>query len=139
MPLMPARVKYRKMHRGSRSGVASRGNNVAFGEYGLQSLDRCWLDTKQIEAARVAINRHMKRRGKVWIRVFPDKSFTKKPLETRMGKGKGPLESWVAVIRPASVLFEVDGVPEAVAREGMRLAAAKLPMRTRFIARHKHS
>lgn len=136
---MPARVKYRKMHRGSRSGVASRGNNVAFGEYGLQSLDRCWLDTKQIEAARVAINRHMKRRGKVWIRVFPDKSFTKKPLETRMGKGKGPLESWVAVIRPASVLFEVDGVPEAVAREGMRLAAAKLPMRTRFIARHKHS
>jgi len=139
MPLQPARVKYRKMQRGSRTGVASRGNTVAFGEYGLQSLERCWLDTKQIEAARVAINRHMKRRGKVWIRVFPDKSFTKKPLEVRMGTGKGPLESWVAVIRPASVLFEVDGVTEAVAREGMRLAATKLPMRTRFITRHRHT
>jgi len=137
MPLMPARVKYRKMHRGNRSGLASRGNSVAFGEYGLQSLERCWLDTKQIEAARVAITRFMKRRGKVWIRIFPDKSFTKKPLETRMGKGKGPVESWVAVIRPASVLFEVDGVPEAVARESMRLAADKLPIRTKFISRHK--
>ena len=139
MPLQPARVKYRKMQRGSRTGIASRGNTVAFGEYGLQSLERCWVDTKQIEAARVAINRHMKRRGKVWIRVFPDKSFTKKPLEVRMGTGKGPLESWVAVIRPASVLFEVDGVTEAIAREGMRLAATKLPMRTRFITRHRHS
>ena len=95
MPMMPARVKYRKMHRGSRTGLATRGQTVAFGEYGLQSLERCWLDTKQIEAARVAVTRYMKRRGKVWIRVFPDKSFTKKPLETRMGKGKGPLESWV--------------------------------------------
>jgi large subunit ribosomal protein L16 len=139
MALQPARVKYRKMQRGSRTGIASRGNAVAFGEYGLQALERCWLDTKQIEAARVAINRFMKRRGKVWIRIFPDKSFTKKPLEVRMGTGKGPLESWVAVIRPASVLFEVDGVPEAVAREGMRLAATKLPVRTRFIARHKHA
>lgn len=139
MPLQPARVKYRKMQRGSRTGIASRGNTVAFGEYGLQSLERCWLDTKQIEAARVAINRHMKRRGKVWIRVFPDKSYTKKPLEVRMGTGKGPLESWVAVIRPASVLFEVDGVTEAIAREGMRLAATKLPVRTRFITRHRHS
>jgi large subunit ribosomal protein L16 len=139
MPLQPARVKYRKMQRGSRTGIASRGNTVAFGEYGLQALERCWLDTKQIEAARVAINRHMKRRGKVWIRIFPDKSFTKKPLEVRMGTGKGPLESWVAVIRPASVLFEVDGVTEAVAREGMRLAATKLSVRTRFIARHRHS
>ncbi|MBI3413784.1 MAG: 50S ribosomal protein L16 [Verrucomicrobia bacterium] len=137
MPLMPARVKYRKMHRGSRAGMASRGATVAFGEYGLQSLERCWLDTKVIEAARVAITRYMKRRGKVWLRVFPDKSFTKKPLETRMGKGKGPLESWVAVIRPANVLFEVDGVTEAVARESMRLAATKLPMRTKFISRHK--
>ena len=123
MPLMPARVKYRKMHRGSRSGMASRGATVAFGEYGLQSLERCWLDTKQIEAARVAVTRYMKRRGKVWLRIFPDKSFTKKPLETRMGKGKGPLESWVAVIRPANVLIEVDGVTEAVARESLRLAA----------------
>ena len=137
MPMMPARVKYRKMHRGSRTGMATRGQKVAFGEYGLQSLERCWLDTKQIEAARVAINRNMKRRGKMWIRVFPDKSYTKKPLETRMGKGKGPLESWVAVIRPANVLFEVDGVTEAVARESMRLAATKLPIKTKFISRHK--
>jgi large subunit ribosomal protein L16 len=137
MALMPARVKYRKMQRGSRTGVASRGNMVAFGEYGLQALERCWLDTKQIEAARVAINRYMKRRGKVWIRIFPDKSFTKKPLEVRMGTGKGGVESWVAVIRPANILFEVDGVTEAIAREGMRLAAAKLPIRTKFIARHK--
>jgi large subunit ribosomal protein L16 len=125
------------MHRGSRAGIASRGQWVSFGEYGLQALERCWLDTKQIEAARVAISRFMKRRGKVWIRIFPDKSFTKKPLETRMGKGKGPLESWVAVIRPANVLFEVDGVPEAVARESLRLAATKLPIKTKFISRHK--
>ncbi|MDB6017796.1 MAG: ribosomal protein [Pedosphaera sp.] len=137
MPMMPARVKYRKMHRGSRTGIASRGMSVAFGEYGLQSLERCWLDTKQIEAARVAVTRYMKRRGKVWIRVFPDKSYTKKPLETRMGKGKGPLESWVAVIRPANVLIEVDGVTEAVARESLRLAATKLPIKTKFISRHK--
>src|SRR5438094_5954093 len=129
MPLMPERVKYRKMQRGHRTGIASRGATVAFGEYGLQSLERAWLDTKQIEAARVAVTRFMKRRGKVWIRIFPHKSFTKKPLETRMGKGKGPVESWVAVIKPATVLFEVDGVPEVVARESMRLAAAKLPSR----------
>ena len=134
---MPARVKYRKMQRGSRTGLASRGATVAFGEYGLQSLERCWLDTKQIEAARVALTRYMKRRGKIWIRVFPDKSFTKKPLEVRMGTGKGGVESWVAVIRPANVLFEVDGVTEAVARESMRLAATKLPIKTKFISRHK--
>jgi large subunit ribosomal protein L16 len=137
MALMPARVKYRKMHRGNRAGLATRGNTVAFGEYGLMALERCWMDTKQIEAARVAINRNMKRRGKVWIRVFPQKSFTKKPLETRMGKGKGPLESWVAVIKPATVLFEVDGVPEALARESLRLAATKLPISTKFISRHR--
>ena len=137
MPMMPARVKYRKMHRGNRAGLAQAGATVAFGEYGLQSLERCWLDTKQIEAARVAVTRYMKRRGKVWIRIFPHKSFTKKPLETRMGKGKGPLESWVAVIRPANILFEVDGVTEAVARESMRLAATKLPMKTKFISRHR--
>ena len=136
MPLMPARVKYRKMHRGNRAGMATRGHTVAFGEYGLQSMERAWLDTKQIEAARVAVTRFMKRRGKVWIRIFPHKSFTKKPLETRMGKGKGPVESWVAVIKPATVLFEVDGVTEAVARESMRFAATKLPIRTRFISRH---
>jgi large subunit ribosomal protein L16 len=138
MPLMPERVKYRKMHRGSRAGLAYRGNTVAFGEYGLQALERCWLDTKQIEAARVAISRHMKRHGKLWIRVFPQKSYTKKPLETRMGKGKGPVESWVAVVRPAQVLFELDGVPEATAREALRLAASKLPIATRFISRHAH-
>jgi len=137
MPLMPARVKYRKMQRGSRTGLATRGAKVAYGEYGLQAMGRCWLDTKVIEAARVAISRFMKRRGKMWIRVFPDKSFTKKPLETRMGKGKGPLESWVAVVRPGLVLFEVDGVAVAVAREAMRLAATKLPLRTKFISRHK--
>ena len=125
------------MHRGNRAGIAIRGGTVAFGEYGLQALERCWLDTKQIEAARVAVTRFMKRRGKVWIRIFPQKSFTKKPLETRMGKGKGPLESWVAVIRPANVLFEVDGVTEAIARESLRLAATKLPIKTKFISRHR--
>lgn len=136
MPLMPSRVKYRKMHRGSRTGLATRGNTVAFGEYALQALERCWMDTKQIEAARVAITRNMKKRGKVWIRIFPDKSFTKKPLETRMGTGKGGVESWVAVIKPGQVLFELDGVPVALARESMRLAASKLPIKTKFIARH---
>ena len=135
--LMPERVKYRKMHRGNRAGIAYAGSTVAFGEYGLQSLERCWLDTREIEAARVAINHFMKRRSKVWIRVFPQKSYTKKPLETRMGKGKGPLESWVAVVRPATVLFELEGIPEAMARECLRLAANKLPIRTKFISRHK--
>ena len=139
MPLMPARVKYRKLQRGNRAGLAYRGATVAFGEYGLKALERCWLDTKQIEAARIAITRYMKRRGKVWIRVFPHRSFTKKPLETRMGKGKGPVESWVAVVRPANILLEVDGVTEAVAREGMRLAANKLPIRTKFVSRHQHA
>lgn len=138
MAMIPERVKYRKMHRGNRAGLAYAGSTVAFGEYGLQALERCWLDTKQIEAARVAINRFMKRHGRMWIRVFPQKSFTKKPLETRMGKGKGPLESWVAVIRPANVIFEVDGVSETTAREAMRLAATKLPISTKFISRHKH-
>lgn len=136
MPLMPARVLHRKQQRGNRAGLATRGNSVAYGEYGLQSLERCWLDTKQIEAARVAISRYMKRRGKMWIRVFPDKPFTKKPLEVRMGTGKGAVETWVAVIRPASVIFEVDGVAEEVARESLRLAATKLPIRTKFISRH---
>jgi len=135
MALMPARVKYRKMHRGHRTGLASRGNTVAFGEYGLQALERCWMDTKQIEAARVAITRYMKRRGKVWIRIFPDKSYTKKPLETRMGKGKGAPEGWVAVIKPGRILFEMEGVTETEAREAFRLAASKLPMKTKFVMR----
>ena len=138
MAMQPAKVKYRKMHRGSRAGLAYRGHTVAFGEYGLMSLERCWLEAKQIEACRVAISRNMKRHGKMWIRVFPQKSFTKKPLETRMGKGKAPLEGWVAVIRPANVLFEVDGVTEAIARESLRLAATKMPIRTRLISRHRH-
>ena len=137
MAMMPERVKYRKMQRGSRTGLAWRGSTVAFGEYGLQSLERCWMDAKQIEAARMTISRALKRSGKLWIRVFPQKSFTKKPLEVRMGTGKGPLEGWVAVIRPATVLFEVDGVSESDAREAMRLAATKLPIRTRFISRHQ--
>ena len=137
MPMIPARVKYRKQQRGCRSGVATRCNRVAYGEYGLQALERCWLDTKQIEAARVAISRYMKRRGKMWIRVFPDKPITKKPLETRMGTGKGAVESWVAVVRPATVLFEVDGVAEEVARTSLRLAASKLPIRTKFVSRHR--
>lgn len=136
MPLMPSRVKYRKMQRGNRAGIARRGEKVSFGEYGLQAMERCWMDNKQIEAARVAITRYMKRRGKVWIRIFPDKSYTKKPLETRMGKGKGPVETWVAVVRPANVLFEVDGVQESIAREALRLAATKLPIRTKFVSRH---
>ena len=136
MAMQPAKVKFRKMHRGSRAGLAYTGNTVAFGEYGLMALERCWMDSKQIESARVAISRQMKRHGKLWIRIFPQKSFTKKPLETRMGKGKAPVEGWVAVVRPANVLFEVDGVTEAVARECMRLAAAKLPIKTKFISRH---
>ncbi|MSU56853.1 MAG: 50S ribosomal protein L16 [Pedosphaera sp.] len=136
MALQPAKVKYRKMHRGNRAGIAYRGSTVAFGEYGLMALERCWMDAKQIEAARVSIARHMKRHGKMWIRIFPQKSFTKKPLETRMGKGKAPVEGWVAVVRPANVLFEVDGVTEAIARESLRLAATKLPIKTKFISRH---
>jgi large subunit ribosomal protein L16 len=138
MAMQPARVKFRKMHRGSRKGMAIRGSTVAFGEYGLMALERCWMDSKQLEAARVAITRNMKRKGKMWIRVFPQKSFTKKPLETRMGKGKAPLEGWVAVIRPANILFEVDGITEAEARESMRLAATKMPIKTKFVSRHSH-
>jgi large subunit ribosomal protein L16 len=139
MALQPERVKFRKMHRGSRAGLAYRGHTVAFGEYGLMALERCWMDSKQLEAARVAIARNMKRRGKMWLRVFPQKSFTKKPLETRMGKGKAPLEGWVAVIRPANILFEVDGITEVEARESLRLAATKLPIKTKFIARHRRA
>ena len=136
MALMPKRVKHRKVHRGSRAGVCRRGNVISFGEYGLQSLGRGWLEARQLEAARVAINRHMKRRGKMWIRVFPDKPYTKKPAETRMGKGKGAPEGWVAVVRPGRMLFELEGVPYVLAQEAFRRAAAKLPFATRFVARH---
>jgi len=133
---MPKRVKYRKQQRGCRKGNASSGNRLSFGEYGLQSMERAWLTNIQIEACRVAISRAMKRKGKLWIRVFPDKPYTKKPLEVRQGKGKGPVEGWVAVIRPGSLLFEMDGVPEPIAREALRLAASKLPISTKFVLRH---
>jgi len=135
MPLMPKRVKYRQSQRGSRKGNSMSGNTLAFGEYGLKAMERCWITNIQIEACRVAMNREMKRKGKLWIRIFPDKSYSKKPLEVRMGKGKGGVEGWVAVVRPGRILFEVDGVPEAVAVECMRLAATKLPIRTVFVRR----
>lgn len=137
MAMMPARVKYRRMQRGSRKGMASRATKIDFGTFGLQALERVWLTAVQIEAARVALTRNMKRKGKVWIRVFPQQSVSKKPLETRMGKGKGSPEFWVAVVRPGNVIFEMDGVPVNTARESFALAAAKLPMRTRFIERHQ--
>jgi len=133
--LAPKRVKYRKTFKGRTKGIARRGNTVAFGEFGLMSLSPGWITNRQIEAARVAMTRHMKRGGKVWIRIFPDKPITKKPAETRMGKGKGNPESWVAVVKPGRVMFEVDGVDEAVARRAMQLAAAKLPVRTRIVNR----
>lgn len=136
MPLMPSRVKYRKAQRGSRKGKALAGATLAFGEYGLKALGQAWISSAEIEACRVAINRHMKRRGRLWLRIFPDKPVTKKPIETRMGKGKGNPELWVAVVRPGRMLFEIDGVPEEVAREAFRLAASKLPIRTKFVARH---
>lgn len=136
MPLMPKRIKYRKHQRGSRAGMAHAGNRLSFGEYGLQATERAWVTNIQIEACRVAINRAMKRKGRLWVRVFPDKPVSKKPLEVRMGKGKGANEFWVAVVRPGRVLFEMDGVPEAVAREALRLAAFKLPVTSRFLQRH---
>ncbi len=123
------------MHRGSRAGIAWKGCNVSFGEYGLQALGRAWITTRQIEACRQTITRKMKRRGKVWIRIFPHKSYTKKPLEVRMGKGKANVEGWVAVVRPATMLFEVGGVSESMAKEALALAAAKLPIPTRLIKR----
>ena len=135
MPLMPKRVKYRQSQRGSRKGNAQSGNALAFGEYGLRAMERFWMTNIQIEACRVAMNREMKRKGKLWIRIFPDKSYSKKPLEVRMGKGKGAIEGWVAVIRPGRILFEMDGVPEKMATECLRLAATKLPIRTVFVRR----
>ena len=133
--LMPKRVKYRKQMRGRMKGRASRGATVAFGDYGLQALEPCWMTSRQIEAARRAIVRHVKRRAKVWIRVFPDKPVTKKPAETRMGKGKGAVDHWVAVVKPGRILFEIAGVDEGVAREAMRLASHKLPIKTQFVGR----
>src|SRR5947199_10775171 len=132
---IPKRMKYRKQQRGRMSGVATRGAKISFGEYGLKALEPAWITGKQIEASRVAMTRFIKRGGKIWIRVSPDKPITKKPAETRMGKGKGAPEQWVAVIRPGKVLFEMEGVPREVAQAAMRLAAHKLPMRTKFVSR----
>ncbi len=133
--LAPKRVKFRKTFKGRTKGIATRGNSVAFGEFALMSLEPGWVSNRQIEAARVALTREMKRGGKVWIRIFPDKPITKKPAETRMGKGKGNPEGWVAVVKPGRVLFEVEGVAEPLARSALALAAAKLPVRTRFVHR----
>ena len=135
--LMPKRVKFRKQHRGRMKGTADRGAAVQFGEYGLQALEPAWLTNRQIEAARVAITRQIKRGGKIWIRIFPDKPVTRKPAETRMGKGKGAPEGWVAVVKPGRVMFELEGITAPLAREAMKLGASKLPIRTRFVGRHE--
>ena len=133
--LAPKRVKYRKQMKGRMTGVALRGGSVDFGDYGLQALESGWLTARQIEAARITLSRYVKRTGKLWIRVFPDKPITKKPAETRMGKGKGPPEDWVAVIRPGRILYEMEGIPEDRAREAFRLASHKLPLATKFVMR----
>ncbi|MFA6567446.1 MAG: 50S ribosomal protein L16 [Victivallales bacterium] len=138
MPLMPKRVKHRKIQRGSIAGLARKCNKLDFGEYGLQALDRDYITNNEIEAARVAINRHLKRRGKVWIRMFPDKPVTSKPLETRMGKGKGNPEGWVARIKPGRVLFEISGCGETIAREALYLASTKISIRCKFLSRAIH-
>ncbi len=133
--LAPKRVKYRKQQRGRRSGIAKGGSALSFGEYGLKALEAAWVTDRQIEAARRAITRYVKRGGKVWIRIFPDKPVTSKPAETRMGKGKGAPEGWVAVVKPGRILYEMTGIPENEAKEAMRLAAHKLPLATRFVSR----
>jgi len=133
--LMPKKVKFRKQQRGRMAGKAIRGGSLSFGEYGLQALEPCWMTARQIEAGRIAITRHAKRKGKLWIRVFPWKPITKKPTEVRMGKGKGDPEFWVEVVRPGRVLYEIEGVSESIAKEAMRLASNKLPIKTRFISR----
>ncbi|MCK8115640.1 50S ribosomal protein L16 [Anaerosoma tenue] len=133
--LLPKRVKHRKVMRGSRKGIAKGGTEIAFGEYGLKALEAAWITNRQIEAARIAMTRHMKRGGKVWINIFPDKPVTQKPAETRMGSGKGNPEKWVAVVKPGRVMFEVAGVSEEVAKEAMRLAAQKLPIKCKFVTR----
>lgn len=135
--LMPKRTKFRKQFRGRMRGKAVRGNAVTFGEFGLVALEPAWITSRQIEAARMAMTRYIRRGGKVWIRIFPDKPYTKKPLEQRMGKGKAGVEGWVAVVKPGRVMFEMNGVPEATAREAMRLAQHKLPIRTKFVVKSK--
>ena len=133
--LMPKRVKHRKEHRGRMTGMTKGGSEITFGEYGLQALEAAWVTNRQIEAARIAMTRYIRRGGKVWIKIFPSKPVTQKPAETRMGSGKGSPEKWVAVVKPGRVLFELAGVPEEIAREAMRLAAHKLPIKTKFIVR----
>jgi large subunit ribosomal protein L16 len=133
--LMPKKVKHRKMMKGRMTGLAIRGASISFGEYGLKALEPAWITDRQIEAARIAMTRHIKRGGKIWIRMFPDKPITKKPAETRMGKGKGAPEYWVAVVKPGRILYEIEGVPEDIAREAMRLAAQKLPIKVKFVTR----
>ena len=135
--LQPKRVKYRKQQKGRLRGYARRGNTIEFGDYGLQTVEIGWISSRQIESARVAMTRHIKRGGKVWIRIFPDKPITSKPAETRMGKGKGNPESWVAPVKPGRVMFELEGVPESVARRAMELASAKLPVKTKFMVREE--
>ncbi len=135
--LAPKRVKRRKTHKGRMRGKAYRGSKVSFGEYGLQALEPTWITNRQIESARVAMTRHIKRGGKVWIRIFPDKPITQKPAETRMGKGKGNPEKWVAVVKPGRIMFELEGVPEEVAKRAMELAAAKLPIKCKFVVRER--
>ena len=137
--LMPKRLKHRKQHRGRMRGKASRGSTIAFGDYGLQALEPCWMSSRQIEAARRAIVRYVRRGGKLWIRIFPDKPVTQRAAETRMGSGKGAVDHYVAVVKPGRVLFEIAGVPEETAREAMRLAAYKLPIATQFVARTEES
>ena len=133
--LMPKRVKFRRVHRGRMTGAAMRGNTVSHGDFGLQALEPAWITSNQIEAARIAMTRYIKRGGKVWIKIFPDKPITKKPAETRMGKGKGSPEYWVAVVKPGRVMFEIGGVSEELAREAMRLAANKLPIKCKFVTK----
>jgi large subunit ribosomal protein L16 len=133
--LMPRKTKFRKQQRGRRKGIATRGSTISFGRYALQSLEPAWITSRQIEAGRIAMTRHVRRGGKVWIRIFPDKPVSKKPAETRMGKGKAAPEFWVAVVKPGRILYEMDGVEEEVAREAMRLAAHKLPIATRFLSK----
>ena len=133
--LMPKKVKHRKQMRGRMTGAAHRGGQISFGDFGLKCLEPAWITDRQIEAARIAMTRHIKRGGKIWIRMFPDKPVTKKPAETRMGKGKGAPEYWVAVVKPGRILYEIEGVDEKTAREAMRLAAAKLPIKTKFVTR----
>ena len=136
MPLLlPSRTKYRRQHRGRMKGRAMRGNTLAFGEFGMQAMEPCWMEARQIEAARIALTRFMKRGGKVWIRIFPDKPITAKPAETRMGSGKGAVDHWVAVVKPGRIIFEIGGVSEEIAKEAVRLASHKLPIKTRFIKR----